>query len=316
MAPMAPTLSLVMANYNHAHYLRESLPLIFAQSRKADEVIVIDDCSTDDSLLVLEEFSRTEPTLRVIKNEVNRGANYCVNHGLEVCKGNYICFHSADDKIMPGFFEKNMSMLERYPQAGLCCSFGSNFNSKTGIVEEGRLPWSETARYFSPTELGRVDVGGAIPGHTSIYRKDAVIAAGGIMKELEWHSDWFMIHVVAARHGICFIPEVMALIRLTGESYSTGRNDWSKQREVVKRIINLTFSPEFQDVIPFFQSANIMSHSADDIHRLVIEEAFQFDPRMLGYLYKMLRPVQQERISNDLRTIVGTYTSLLNACVP
>src|SRR3954464_2600182 len=70
-----PTLSVLMPNYNHAHYLPTSVGAILAQSYQPMEILILDDGSTDGSYSILEEFARLEPRIRLSRNERNMGAN-------------------------------------------------------------------------------------------------------------------------------------------------------------------------------------------------------------------------------------------------
>lgn len=74
-------LSVVVPNYNHAQYLPEALNAILNQSCRPMEVIVIDDCSTDNSVEVIEAFIRMDPIIRLYRNERNRGVNFSMNRG-------------------------------------------------------------------------------------------------------------------------------------------------------------------------------------------------------------------------------------------
>ncbi len=129
-------LSIVLLNYNHARYIGEALQAILGQSYKPWEVIIVDDASTDNSIDVIEKFIRRDPTVRLLKNEHNMGVERSANRGLEYASGDYIFSAAADDKILPGLFEKSIRMLALYPQAGLCCSDAVNFNSLV-LEQEG-----------------------------------------------------------------------------------------------------------------------------------------------------------------------------------
>jgi glycosyltransferase involved in cell wall biosynthesis len=68
-------LSVVLPNYNHAHFLRESLDALTGQTRPADQIVIVDDASTDDSTSIIEEFRAAHPSITVIENDVNQGVN-------------------------------------------------------------------------------------------------------------------------------------------------------------------------------------------------------------------------------------------------
>ena len=118
--PMPPTLSVVMANYNHGKFVRSALEAITEQSFKPTEIIVIDDCSTDDSIEVLERLEREHSNLSLVRNESNQGVISSFNRVLELATGDYVYPASADDLVLPGLFEKSMNLFTRYPRAGIC----------------------------------------------------------------------------------------------------------------------------------------------------------------------------------------------------
>src|SRR5258708_5173204 len=99
-----PMLSVVLPNYNHAQYLSNAIDAISGQSRSPDEIIVIDDASTDDSRDILAQYQTRHPNLIVLFNEQNFGALSALQRGLRVARGRYIYFAAADDQILPGFF--------------------------------------------------------------------------------------------------------------------------------------------------------------------------------------------------------------------
>ena len=291
------TATLVMANYNHVKYLPESLSSIFAQSRAIDEVIIIDDASTDNSLEVLSQFQVKEARLRVLRNETNKGAVYSANRGLAQASGDLVCFHSADDFMTPIFFEFSVGMLETCPIAGLCTSYFSHFRDSDRAAFLGKLAWADKPSYLSPTDLMRLKIGGTIPGHASVYDKQAVLRAGALIPELKWHCDWFMNHVIAARTGICFIPFALSFFRDSeGGSYSSGRSNWNEQKQVIANILKLLFSDEFKDVIPFFQGSATMSHLCQDVGRFLVEEATILTSDEILTVWQMLKETDRQQL--------------------
>lgn len=91
---MSDFLSVIMPVYNGAAYIGAALESIRQQTRRPDEVIVVDDGSTDDTAALVQEYSALP--IRYIYQE-NRGANYARNHGLIVARGNIMAFLDADD---------------------------------------------------------------------------------------------------------------------------------------------------------------------------------------------------------------------------
>lgn len=97
-------LSIIIPVYNGAKHITNCLNSIWAQELCADdyEVICVDDCSTDNTVEVLNKISKGNKNLRVIKNKANRRAGGSRNHGVLEAKGEYIVFIDSDD-----YFHKN-----------------------------------------------------------------------------------------------------------------------------------------------------------------------------------------------------------------
>lgn len=268
-----PALSVVMANYNHAQYISEALEAILAQSFRPLEVIIIDDRSTDNSIEVIEAFAKRDPIVHLVRNERNRGVVFSVNRASGIASGDYMYWAAADDKVLPGFFEKSMNLLAQYPQAGLCCSDPTTFDGHTGVVRENQLHLSDGPHCFSPDEL--VELMRRKPfhiaGHTSVVKRSAFVEAGSFIPELRWHCDWFALLVIAFRHGICYVPEPLAALRLQADSYSaSGRRDWSVQREVLDHLLRLLESPAYRDVRPLFERSGVLATFQLAILRVIL----------------------------------------------
>ncbi len=87
--------SVIMPSYNSAKYIGEAVDSVLNQTYKNWELIIIDDCSTDSSLNVLEKYN--DNRIRVLKNKENNGAAVTRNKGLEVANGRYVAFLDCDD---------------------------------------------------------------------------------------------------------------------------------------------------------------------------------------------------------------------------
>lgn len=88
--------SVVVTTFNHAHFLAEALSSIMSQTRPADEIIVVDDGSSDDPAAVVDAF----PSASLIRQD-NRGLSAARNAGLRAATGEFILFLDADDRLLP-----------------------------------------------------------------------------------------------------------------------------------------------------------------------------------------------------------------------
>jgi glycosyltransferase involved in cell wall biosynthesis len=282
------TLSVVMPNFNHGRFLDQSLTAILEQSFRPLEVAVVDDGSSDDSVEIVSRLCRQHPALRLLRNRRNRGVCYSIKRGLQACTGEYVYCTSADDLILPGFFEKSMRLLARHPQAGLSFAHCSTLDGVTGEVEENRFDWGDSPRYFSPQALAKILNGDIIPGHTAILRRAALVGARGVIPELQWHWDWFANLVVAFREGACFIPETVALLRTSTGSFGESGRRSAQQQQVIDRLLYLLASPVYADVLSHFQESGALRHFAPEVLRVAIRNHDHWEPNRIRLIAQVV----------------------------
>lgn len=110
---MVAKVSVIVPNYNHAPYLRQRLDSIFNQSFQDFEVIILDDCSTDNSKEIIEEYRFHPQTSHIIYNATNSGSPFKQwAKGFELAQGEYIWIAESDDWAEPNFLEEMTSILD------------------------------------------------------------------------------------------------------------------------------------------------------------------------------------------------------------
>ncbi len=97
--------SVVVPVYNKQPYLKESLESLLSDSSENIEFLLIDDASTDGSLSILENASKNDSRVRILKNSSNLGVSSTRNRGICEAKGEYIGFFDADDIVSSGFYQ-------------------------------------------------------------------------------------------------------------------------------------------------------------------------------------------------------------------
>lgn len=104
-----------MPSYNTAKYISESIKSIQAQTYNNWELIIVDDCSTDNSVKVIEAFN--DSRIRLLQNKKNRGAALSRNWALRVAKGKWIAFLDSDDIWVPEKLDKQIKFMKKHDYA-------------------------------------------------------------------------------------------------------------------------------------------------------------------------------------------------------
>ena len=245
-----------MPNYNHAMYLEGALRAQLDQSRPPDEIIVVDDASTDDSRALVEEIAAEAPTVRLIRLDRNRGPLHASGRGLREAKGAYVSFAAADDLVGRDFAARSMAVLADFPTAAFCFSDPTELIGDSGQVREFPLFLSDRPTFLSPDRMERVLQRNffSFPSNTIIYRRAALLSVGGFRAELDWQAEWLTNHALAFRHGACYVPAGLAYFRVRPDSYSALRvTQAPAQRALMYRALDLLHGEAFRDVAPRFR---------------------------------------------------------------
>lgn len=100
-------ISIALATYNGERYLRQQLRSYLSQSRVPDQLVVCDDCSTDTTIKMLEEFASLAPfPVVLIRNDCNIGTGLSFSRAIGLCKGDIIVFSDQDDEWLPNKLEE------------------------------------------------------------------------------------------------------------------------------------------------------------------------------------------------------------------
>lgn len=219
-----PTVAMVVPNYNHGRYLPGSLGSIAAQTLQPDQVLIIDDASTDDSLSVIAEFSRSRPSWRVIYRQQRLGVIRGQNEATSLLTTDWIGFLGADDLLHPTYLEKAVAAAAILPaDANLVCGCVNLIGIVGNDVLRPAILPSLESRYISPSafckSLEAAD--NFFAGTVALYRRQALLDAGGFDDELGSIADGLLGRQFAARGGYYFIAEALGSWRLHDTNYSS-----------------------------------------------------------------------------------------------
>ncbi|WP_051305213.1 glycosyltransferase [Desulfogranum mediterraneum] len=126
-------ISVLMAVRNGATYLRDALDGLCQQTHPADEIVVVDDASDDDTSCILQSYTSQLP-LVLLHNEERLGLTLSLLKGWGVARGDYIARMDADDISYPRRFEHQMTWMRRHPDAGVCGTWARIIGQSKGRI--------------------------------------------------------------------------------------------------------------------------------------------------------------------------------------
>jgi glycosyltransferase involved in cell wall biosynthesis len=124
-----PRVSIGMPVYNAENFLREAIESIRAQTFRDLEIVISDNCSTDRTPEICEEYAKTDSRIRYFRNPKNLGAGYNHTRVAELARGEFFKWQSRDDLCDHTFLERCVAVLDGDPAVVLC-------HSKTQLIDE------------------------------------------------------------------------------------------------------------------------------------------------------------------------------------
>ena len=124
MESNTPMVSVVMPVYNAEQYLHETINSVLKQSYSNFELIMVDDCSKDRSLEILQEYAQKDSRLKIVKNVRNMGVAQTRNIGIQNSTGKYIALLDSDDVWVNYKLERQVFLLQKTQAQIVYCSYG------------------------------------------------------------------------------------------------------------------------------------------------------------------------------------------------
>lgn len=219
--------SIIMPLYNSANYVIKTIEGIINQTYSNWELLITDDCSTDNSIEIIEEYVRKDSRIKLQKLEVNSGAGVCRNKSIEVAKGRYIAFCDSDDVWMPHKLEKQLQFMEEKQSALVYSSYMlmDEIGAEKGIVVcPSRLNFNSLKR---DNEIGCL---------TAMY--DSKRVGKMYMSSIRKRQDWGLWLEILAKCKVAYgIKEPLAYYRIRSGSISRKKIDLVKHNINVYRTI-------------------------------------------------------------------------------
>jgi glycosyltransferase involved in cell wall biosynthesis len=224
-----PRVSVALCVYNGEKWLRPQLDSLLAQEGVQLEIVVVDDCSTDGSMLLLRDYARRDPRIHVHANQVNLGHLRSFEKCMSLCDAPLIAPCDQDDVWHPrklatlarAIGDADMAYCNSEYIDGEGHPIGRNISHDLGTMHDGRDPMKFV---FQNT----------VSGHALLVRREAFDAALPFPREL--YHDWWLAMRAAAGNGVVYVDEPLVQFRRHVSAYSPlGKKEMPTRRERKKQ---------------------------------------------------------------------------------
>lgn len=223
-----PKVSIVMAVYNGGDVIRTTVDSVLNQTFRDFEFIIVDDCSRDDTVKIIESYR--DPRLVLIKNSANSGQTRSLNTGLREARGEYIARTDAGDISFPQRLEKQAAFLDKHPDVAVLGTSAIRYDEEGRIIDVVHMPAAEKAirqRLLVTTPVVHISV---------MMRKDAILPLGGYDDDFYVLADYELwSRLVINGRKLANIKDVLAGYMVSSASFGA-RNAQGRSLEEASTI--------------------------------------------------------------------------------
>lgn len=238
-----PSVTVSMAVYNGAAYLNAAIESILNQTFNDLELLIVNDGSTDATKSIINSYS--DPRIRLIDNDRNRGIAYSRNRGWKEAMGDFVAVLDCDDIAMKDRIELQYAHLIEYPALAMT-------GGHAEVINSNGQPTGDY--YIMPTNSGEVCIEllfrNVFVNSTAMFRKEALIAVGGY-KNIGICDDYELAFKLNERYPVDNIDRVLVQYRLHEHNISSEKEALMREGEehMVKymhRILKIPYDEQLQ----------------------------------------------------------------------
>lgn len=245
MSHSTPKVSVVIPTYNRGTTIRDSVGSVLRQTFTDLELIVVDDCSSDNTLDVLRDIQ--DPRLRIERHDVNKGSSAARNTGIRVAKAPYVAFQDSDDEWLPTKLERQVAALEaagpkyKAVYCGMLVMGTEEILQKKGVIRP-------SVRYVPSAQIDVVEGDllssllrySVISTQTLMVQRDVLNAIGGFDEQLRALEDWECAIRISQTSLIAHIVDPLVIQRFSHDSITQSIDKRVNAREqIVKKHMGL-----------------------------------------------------------------------------
>ena len=204
--PSNPIVSVIITTYNRADLLPRAVNSVLAQTFTDFELIIVDDCSPDDTQEVIESFA--DPRIRSVRHDINSGITVSRNTGIQLARGEYVAFLDDDDEWLKSKLTRQTQVLDASePSVGLVYTWFDYIHTSDGTRAAG-------SRSVIDGDIWENMLGWDLPSPPSTYlvRKDAILQVGGFNESISMAEDRDFLFRISKRWRVAVVKDVLMLM--------------------------------------------------------------------------------------------------------
>ncbi len=233
----------VVASYNHAEFLVQRMESLIAQTYRDLEILVIDDCSTDQSVEVLRKY-QSHPKVTLVVREQNGGWVAVSNQGVEMAKGEFVLFANCDDDCDPSMIQRLVAAMRAHPTAGMAFC-------RSMLVDERDNPLGDDFTVREPSFRARCSTDTLLSGaetsrfllhscvipnlSAALFRRECFASVGNLSSSYRVCCDWDLFFRITARYDVAYVAEPLNRFR----QHSSTIRSVTKERIVYEEYFRL-----------------------------------------------------------------------------
>ncbi len=220
---LAARVSVLLPVYGGAAHVGAAVESVLAQTYGDFELLVLDDCSPDDSAAIAEGFG--DPRVRVVRNERNLGQVATLNRGLREARGELVARLDQDDVCLPERFERQVALLDAEPPVAVVGTWVDVVDEDGRKVDELRTRLDDAVDTIFLILVNRLPL-----AHPSVmFRREPVLEAGGYDEAVRYCEDNDLWRRLAlAGHELRVVPEPLLRYLVHGGQQSS--RHWDEQQ--------------------------------------------------------------------------------------
>ena len=217
----SPKVSVCIPVYNRPDYVAEAIESVLCQTFTDFELIITDNCSTDNTPEVIKSYAAKDKRVKYYRNQYNMGISSSINRALLLSRGEYIKFLFSDDKLAPQCLALFVDALDNHPKVSLVTSFTQSFGDDGHIRDKSFFPG--TGKLDGKTYQKDLLLNGNWPGsHSSVMfrRRDLHIGFFNHMWK-DWVGDLEMYIRLLGVGDAYVVPQILSYLRIHDQQEST-----------------------------------------------------------------------------------------------